>query len=185
MNSWLNVLAVLSPVSSGQPIAIQEISKLPYVDAVRHAVVEDCVAALTGQWSLNDDRALALRGLEKAPEAEEAKRAKPSRVAPDLAQRRFDDATIGIRLDPGLSCMVTFDGPQRIEAREKLFAYFDMPVNGFKREKTRKSVSGFSNERSYSWPMSKGVKMRYDIGTREEGREPGIVSAIIWMPWIK
>ena len=180
----LSVLAVLSPASNIQPVVAKTVSDLPYVDAVRHAVVEDCIAVLTGRWSLNDDNALKDRGLEKAPEDEEAKRAKPFRVSPELAQRRFDSAVLGIRLDTGMSCMVTFDGPQRIEARDKLFAYLDTQVSGFKREKAKKSASGLTNERSYSWQMSPGVKMRYDIGTRDEGSEPGIVSAIIWMPWI-
>lgn len=181
----LGVLAALSSISSTQPVETKTVSELPYIDAVRHAVVEDCISALTGGWSLNDPEALSARGLEQAPMEEEEKRIKPSRVAPDLVQRRFANAVLGIRLDAGISCMVTFDGPQRIEAREKLFAYLDSPISGFKRTKTKKSISGFVDERSYVWRMSKGVEMRYDIGTRDQGSDSGIVSAIIWMPWIK
>ena len=185
MSLMLGALAAVTPVESTQQTQITSVAELPYIDAVRHAVVEDCIGALMGIWSLNDNKALNDRGLEKAPEAEESKRAKPFRVAPDMAERRFDNANIGIRLDPGMSCMVTFDGPQHIEARDKLFDYLDMRSSGFKKEKARKSKSGFTGERSYSWRMSNGVNLRYDIGTREEGRVSGIVSAIIWMPWIK
>ena len=157
----------------------------PYVKLVLQLAVDECLALTFGNFALTDSTVLDRLEMIGPPRQEMVRRTQPGRVEPQMAQTTIQGGTIGIRFDPGLSCMVYFDGPQRDEARARLVEVMNSSAGDFSSIPTRHSVQNFTDEASYRRTIGTNAVVQYDIGTRPESNEPVATSIIMWMPWIE